>query len=345
MDLPADSPMKAPIMTIKESGQKAAAIVQDLLTLARRGVVTRDILNLNQVIDQYRTSPEHHKIMSNHPEVHATFHLESDLPNIQGSSVHLKKTVMNLIANAAEAQPDGGQILVTTQCVYLDRPIRGYDKIIEGEYVVLKVRDQGEGIGNEDLDRIFEPFYTKKKMGRSGTGLGLAVVWGTVQDHRGYINVSSQPNQGTQFELYFPLSREVVMAKEYQGNYEDFFGNDQIILVVDDMDDQREIASRLLKRLKYRVVTAESGEAALDVIKNQSVDLVILDMIMDPGIDGLTTFLKMLEINPWQKAIIASGYAETERVKEAQRRGVRSYLKKPYMINNLAKTVKEALKD
>ncbi len=343
MDLPQNSPLRAPILTIKESGQKAATIVQDLLTLARRGVVTRDILNLNDVIDQYRTSPEHDKIMSYHPEVQVSFELETGLPNIQGSSVHLKKTIMNLVSNAAEAQAHGGQILVSTRSVYLDRPIRGYDKIIEGEYVVLIVQDQGEGIGSKDLNHIFEPFYTKKIMGRSGTGLGLAVVWGTLQDHRGYINVNSTVGRGTQFELYFPLSREAVTSKEASYKYEEVLGNGETILVVDDVRHQRDIAARLLERLNYRPATAESGEAALVYMRKQPADLVILDMIMDPGIDGLETYLNILEINPSQKAIIASGYAETDRVKEALRRGVCAYLKKPYLIDKLGETIRKAL--
>ena len=343
MDLAADSPLKAPIETMKESGQKAATIVQDLLTLARRGVMAQDVLNLNDIIEAYRASPEHQKIMAHHPDTRIDFRLEPHVFNIKGSSVHLKKTLMNLISNAAEAQPAGGRIMVSTKSRFLDYPVRGYNTVNEGEYMLLRVKDSGEGIGAEDLDHIFEPFYTKKKMGRSGTGLGLAVVWGTVQDHHGYIDVTSQKGDGTTFDLYFPLSREMVAEKGNGIDLDVLKGNQETLLVVDDMESQRKIAVHLLEHLNYQVHTAENGEAAVQFLQTNSVDLVILDMLMGVGMDGLETYQTLLRQHPGQKAIIASGFAETARVKEAQRIGAGAYIKKPYVISVLGRAVKEAL--
>jgi two-component system, cell cycle sensor histidine kinase and response regulator CckA len=344
MDMPAESPLRAPIETMKESGQKAATIVQDLLTLARRGVIAQDVLNLNEIIDTYRTSPEHQKIMAQHPNTRIDFRLEPNLFNIKGSSVHLKKTLMNLIANAAEAQPAGGRIEITTESRFLDYPIRGYNTVNEGEYIFLRVKDSGEGISAEDLNHIFEPFYTKKKMGRSGTGLGLAVVWGTVQDHHGYIDVTSTKGDGTTFDLYFPLSREMVTEKASGLDFEAIRGKGETLLVVDDMESQRKIAAHLLGHLDYRVHTAESGEAAVQFLKNNTVALVILDMLMGTGMDGLETYREILKLHPGQKAIIASGFAETARVKEAQRIGAGTYIKKPYIISTLGNAIKEELR-
>jgi two-component system cell cycle sensor histidine kinase/response regulator CckA len=343
MDLPQNSPMAAPIQTIRESGLKAATIVQDLLALARRGVVSREIINLNSLIDDYEQSPEHIKIMSYHPNIRVAFSKEPNLPNMLGSPVHLKKALMNLVANAAEAQPNGGKIVVSTQSRYLEKPIRGYDTVIEGDYIVLTVEDSGEGIKQKDLERIFEPFFTKKSMGRSGTGLGLAVVWGTVQDHRGYINVSSETDRGTCFELFFPLSRMTAPEQKSRIDFDSLKGHGEKILIVDDVASQREIASNILERLNYTVFTAESGEAALEFIQNNRVDLVVLDMIMDPGIDGLETYQRILQVIPDLKAIITSGFAETGRVKEAQRIGASTYLKKPYMLDSLGKAVQRGL--
>ena len=343
LDLAPDSPLKAPIETMKESGQKAATIVQDLLTLARRGVMAQDVLNLNDIIEAYRTSPEHQKIMAHHPDTRVDFRLEPNLFNIKGSSVHLKKTLMNLISNAAEAQPAGGRIVVSSESRFLDYPIRGYNTVNEGEYMLLRVKDSGEGIDAEDLNHIFEPFYTKKKMGRSGTGLGLAVVWGTVQDHKGYIDVTSQKGDGTTFDLYFPLSREIVTEKEAGIDLAAIKGNQERLLVVDDMESQRKIAMHLLGHLNYRVHTTESGEAAVAFLKENTADLVILDMLMGVGMDGLETYQEILRIHPGQKAIIASGFAETARVKEAQRIGAGAYIKKPYVISTLGKAIKAAL--
>jgi two-component system cell cycle sensor histidine kinase/response regulator CckA len=174
---------------MQESGKKAAAIVQDLLTLTRRGVVTEEVVNINYIIYEYLQSPEHERLMSYHPEIQLETNIENDLLNILGSPVHLTKTVMNLISNAAEALPNGGKIIISTSNRYLDRPIKDYDDIEEGDYVILSVSDNGIGISPEDVERIFEPFFTKKVMGRSGTGLGMAVVWGTIRDHKGYIDV------------------------------------------------------------------------------------------------------------------------------------------------------------
>ena len=343
MDLPKDSPLIQPIQTMKTSGEKAAAIVQDLLTLARRGVNTTEVLNLNAIIMEYLTSPEHDKLISFHPGVKVETRLEEKLPNLVGSSVHLRKTIMNLISNAAEAQPGGGRIIISTCSRYVDTDMQGFEKVAEGEYVVLNVEDHGEGIAAEDLQRIFEPFYTKKIMGRSGTGLGMAVVWGTVQDHKGYIDVESEEGQGTRFELYFPMTRRQIRQDVESPPIADFSGNRESILVVDDVREQREIATTILEKLNYRVSTAASGEEAIHYVKTNPVDLLILDMIMEPGIDGLETYRQILDIQPGQKAIIASGFSETDRVREAQRLGAGSYTKKPYSMESIARAVKEEI--
>jgi CheY-like chemotaxis protein len=282
--------------------------------------------------------------MAHHPGTRIDFRLDPHLFNIKGSSVHLKKTLMNLIANAAEAQPAGGLIEISTESRFLDYPIRGYNTVNEGEYILLRVKDSGEGIGAEDLDHIFEPFYTKKKMGRSGTGLGLAVVWGTVQDHHGYIDVTSTKGDGTTFDLYFPLSRERVTEKDHGIDLASIQGNRETLLVVDDMESQRKIAAHLLGHLNYQVHTVESGEAAVQFLEKNTVDLVILDMLMGIGMDGLETYREILKRHPGQKAIIASGFAETVRVKEAQRLGAGAYIKKPYVIATLGRAIKEELR-
>jgi len=328
MDLPEDSPLRKPILTIRESGQKAASIVQDLLTLARRGIVVTDVINLNQVIDSYLKSLEYEKLKEFNPDAKIESDLEMNLLNIMGSPVHLSKTVMNLVNNAAEAMPGGGNILISTQSKYIDKPIRGYDDVKEGDYVILSVSDTGTGILSEDMERIFEPFYTKKVMGRSGTGLGMAVVWGTVKDHKGYINVQSSKGKGTIFTLYFPVTRREIIGKEKALAIEEYMGKGETILVVDDVKEQLEVASRILKKLGYSAISVSSGEEAVDYMKDNSADLLVLDMIMDPGIDGFETYKRVLELHPGQKAIIASGFSETDRVKEAQRLGAGQYIKK-----------------
>ena len=209
MTLPAESPMKNPLLAIQNSGLKAAAIVQDLLNLTRRGVKVNEVFNLNDIISDHLRSPEHKKTISYHPDIDIETNLEPDLLNITGSSVHLKKAVMNLLSNAVEAQPGGGRVIVSTENRYVGSPIKGYDNIDEGDFAVLRIEDNGTGIAVEDLENIFEPFYTKKEMGRSGTGLGMTIVWNTVKDHQGYINIDSTEGKGTAFELY--LDRKSVV--------------------------------------------------------------------------------------------------------------------------------------
>lgn len=344
MNLAEDNPIRKPMLTIRDSGQKAADIVEDLLTLARRGVVNTKILNLNTIISNHLKSPECNELKHLFPDIHIETNLEANLLNIMGSSIHLEKTVMNLISNAAEAQPDGGKIIIFTENQYVDKPIKGYDDIVEGEFVVLKVSDEGTGIAHDDLKRIFEPFYTKKVMGRSGTGLGMAVVWGTMQDHHGYINIDTVEGKGTIFKLYFPATREKTVKEKSSISIENYMGNEESILIVDDIRQQREIASDLLKELGYSVTTVPSGEKAIKYMQNNTADILVLDMIMEPGLDGLDTYKKIIKLHPNQKAIIASGFAESDRVKEAQVLGVGEYIKKPYTLEKIGMAIKAELK-
>ncbi len=345
MDLPDNSPLIEPILTIQQSGKKAAAIVQDLLTLARRGVSVSEVVNLNDIIDDYLISPQLEKLKSYHPEVEIKSNLDSALINIMGSPVHLSKTVMNLVSNAAEAMPDGGKVEIKAENKYIDTPISGYEDVEEGDYAVLTVSDNGIGIAADEINRIFEPFYTKKIMGRSGTGLGMAVVWGTVKDHKGYIHVKSDEGEGTTIKLFFPVTRKPLKSNELGNSLESYRGEGESILVVDDVKEQRDIASKLLAYLGYSVQTVCSGKEAIEYIDDRPADLVVLDMLMPPGIDGLETYERIISRRPGQKAIIASGFSETNRVKKAQRLGAGRYVKKPYTLEKIGLAVKAELKE
>lgn len=341
--IPEDSPLRKPLNTIQRSGERAAAIVQDLLTLARRGIVVSEVVNLNAIIREYIDSPEHKRLIDFHPDINVELQLADDLLNILGSPVHLTKTVMNLLSNAAEAISGSGIIKIKTENKYLDFPLKGYDELQEGDYAVLRVSDSGSGISKKDIEKIFEPFYTKKVMGRSGTGLGMSVVWGTVKDHQGYIDVDSREGEGTAFTLYFPVTRRETETVKQNLSPEAFQGQGESILIIDDIAEQREIASDILKTLNYRVSCVSSGEEAVEYLKNHSADLLLLDMIMDPGIDGLETYKRILKRHPGQKAVIASGYSETDRVKEAQNLGAGTYVKKPYTLEKIGLAIKNEL--
>ncbi len=343
MDLPEHTPMAQGLKVIQSSGLRASEIVQDLLTLSRRGVITREVVNLNSIVKDFLRTPEYEKILSFHPHVRMETDICAAAPRLKGSIVHLQKTVMNLISNAAEAQIAGGIIKLSTRNLRLESPIKGYDRVHTGDYLRLSVEDQGQGIAPEDIKRIFEPFFTKKVMGRSGTGLGMAVVWGTVQDHDGYIDVTSTPGKGTRFDLYFPTTREQSGPRPGTVDIDELMGQQERILIVDDASHQRKIATTTLRRLGYETVAVESGEAAVEFLKTHSVDLVLLDMIMDPGIDGLETFRRILKIKPNQKAVIASGFSRTRQVKETMELGAGQYVKKPYTIEKIGTAIKKEL--
>ncbi len=343
MELAEGSRLMRPLEKIRDSGKRAAAIVQDLLTLARRGVSATEVVNLNNLITEYLHSPEFRDLSERHPEVRVETRLDGSLLDIKGSSAHLIKTIMNLVTNAIEAMPDGGTIRISTANQHLSEPPSASD-LKAGDYVVMKVADNGVGISPEDVNRIFEPFFTKKQMGRSGSGLGMAVVWATVKDHRGAIDVSSQLGIGTIFTLYFPVTRERRSCEDKFGDMQELMGDGQTVLVVDDSSEQIDIAKSILSRLGYEVSAVTSGEAAVQYVRKHKPDLVMLDMLMEPGMDGLETYRKIKKIRPAQKAIIASGYSESMRVRQAQALGAGSYVKKPYVIRELAAAVKRELK-
>ena len=342
MKLSPDSPMRKPLLTVKESGQRAAAIVQDLLTLARRGVEVNEVVNWNNILRDYMKSPVFDRLKSSHPNIKIEVNLEKNLLNIEGSPVHLTKTIMNLCSNAVEAMPQGGTITLATCNLFQDKDIEGYGI---HNYVVVSVTDTGIGIAKQDLKRIFEPFYTKKEMGISGTGLGMTIVWNTVHDHNGYINLSSEEGKGTIFELYFPVTHAVVCKKKKAISIDEFKGNGERVLVIDDMLEQREILNILLTELGYSVICVPGGEEAVTYMEQhgEEVALLVLDMIMGNGMDGLDTFKEILKIKPGIKAIIASGFSETARVKEAMKLGAGAYIRKPYTLEKIGLAIKKEL--
>jgi PAS domain S-box-containing protein len=341
--LPADSQLRRPIETMQESGQKAVAIVQDLLTVARGVAIPKEALNLNDVIRGYLNSPEYRMLFHYHPTVVIKEDLAPGLSNIKGSPLHMGKVVMNLVSNAFEAVEGHGQVVVSTRNRRVDRQLKGYDDVCTGDYAVLTVEDNGPGISADDLKRIFEPFFTKKVMGRSGTGLGLTLVWNVIQDHDGYIDVKSSQG-GTKFKLYFPVIKDSVPEKKSFAPIEDLFGRGETILIIDDVKTQREILCHMLETLNYNTKAVSGGEEAVDFLKECRVDLLLLDMIMDPGINGRETYERIKKIRPEQKAIIISGFTETDQVKETLKLGAGRYLKKPLTLEELGWAVKEELR-
>lgn len=342
MNLPKDSELRTPIEIMQNAGLRAAAVVEDLLTVARGAATAKTTVNMNTIVRDYLNSHEFRRLKQLHPRINIEINLDLELLNINGSEIHIQKMIMNLMINATEALDSDGNINISTFNKYIDEPIKGYDEISIGEYAVLAISDDGLGISPDDVEKIFEPFYSKKVMGRSGTGLGLTVVWNAMQDHGGYIDIVND-NNGTMFQLYFPVTRDDVSDKTAAVSMAQCNGNGERILVVDDEESQRIVSGEMLTILGYDSVAVSSGEAAIEYLRDHSVDLLLLDMIMIPGISGLETYRRAIEINHGQKAVMCSGFAETNDVKEAQRLGAGQFIKKPITLERLGGAIKKEL--
>ena len=340
-DLPTNTPVKNDLLMIKGAAYEASNIINDMLTLARRGKYSMVPVNLNDIVNSFFQSAKVSELNKNNTDIEIEFNLADDLKNIKGSKTHLLKVVMNLIINAFEAIEKGkGKIVINTYTDNVKSQALLYDDIERGRYSVLTIADTGKGIKEEDLPHIFEPFYSKKKMGISGSGLGLSIVLGIVKDHGGYIDISAGKKKGTKFSLFFPDtdSDEKISPKDttkLEGN--------ESILVVDDESKQRQVADRVLSSLGYDVKTLSTIAGAIEYLKNNEVELVILDMVMESEDAGLKLYEKIREFKPDQKAIIVSGFSKSNFVKKALKLGVGSYTGKPYTVGLLGKVVREEL--
>ncbi|MEA1981399.1 MAG: PAS domain S-box protein, partial [candidate division Zixibacteria bacterium] len=306
---------------IEKASHKIAEINQDLLTLGRRGHYNQKVLNLNTVI---QGSLEE---LKPYPKTLACeINLGDDLMDILGGGAQLHRMISNLLHNGIDAMQDIGQITIKTENYYVDDVSIVYGRVPKGEYVKLTISDTGCGISDDIVQKIFDPFFTSKTTDKKrGSGLGMSVVDAVIRDHNGYIDLNTKIGEGTSFYIYFPITRELMDTQDS----DKISGGNETVLVVDDDDMQREVSSQMLKKLGYKVSTVKSGKKAVEFLKENPQDLVILDMIMPNGIDGTETYLQILEINSNQKAIILSGYSESDRVLKVQRLGAGAYVKKP----------------
>ncbi|XOF33296.1 MAG: response regulator [Candidatus Electrothrix sp. YB6] len=352
LKLPENSDLRPALEAIRESGQKAATVVADLLTIARGAASTRGVYDLNTLVQEYLDSPEFRHVQSLYPDIRYEQRLTAADANMSCSAIHVSKCIMNLVLNAAEAVAEKGTVIISTCNQRIDniKDVDGTDADSavsgnsppSGEYVVLRVEDSGPGIPADVLDRIFEPFYSTKIMGKSGSGLGLSVVWNTMEDHNGKVTVASS-DKGTCFHLYFPGAGRKKQTRQADIREKNIAGNNEHILVVDDDRQLLDIADKMLTHLGYRVDTVSSGEAALDFVGSTPVDLIMLDMLMEPGMNGRQTYEEIIKLYPEQKAIVVSGFSESGEAKTLLRLGASGFISKPYSIKALGRAVSEAL--
>lgn len=320
---------------MEAAAEQIAEINQQLLTLGRRGHYNQEPVQINRLVEQTLTN------LSPHPATIAiNLQLAPDLRMVKGGAAQLSRVISNLVTNAVDALEDIGTITIATENVHSETESGTYNPIPPGNYVKLTVADTGTGISPDILPKIFDPFFTSKKTDRKrGSGLGLSVVHSVIDDHHGFVDIESTPGVGTSISIYLPTTPE--SAKSPEMTY--ISGGSETILIVDDDPIQREVCTKILRKLGYTTYSAESGEEAIEFLRNNKPDLLILDMIMSPGFDGTTTFEQAKEIHSDIKAIIVSGYSESDRVNLVVRNGASAFVKKPLTMRMLAEAVRKAL--
>lgn len=340
---------------IKASARRAVAMVRDLVISSRRARYKKEPVNANEIINNFLKSQELSELQRLRPEVVIETELDPDLSQIYASAPHLVRVIANLLRNALEAMDERitgsrhpeKKLTVKTSNVHLDMPMIGYEVVEPGDYVVIRISDTGAGIAKEDIPRIFEPFFTRKKESReSGTGLGLSVVNGIIKDHDGFVDVESAIGNGTTFTLYFATTDETRAAPMPAVSLK---GGDEHVLIVDDEPGPRIVAKRFLRILGYEATIARNGHEALNLVEeakragnDSPFDLLLLDMVMEDDFDGLATLEAIKEYCPEQKAVISSGYAPDQRVETALEQGA-LWLAKPYDIHKLAHILRQSL--
>jgi len=325
---------------IERAGLRAGELTKQLLGFARRGKIEVKPTDLNGVVEKVVSMIR--PTFDRSIDIRTAF--SSGLSSVEGDGGQLEHTLLNLCINARDAMPDGGTLWIETHNVTLSEPeAYGRAKAPPGEYVSLSVSDTGVGIPAENLPRIFEPFFTTKEPGK-GSGMGLAMVYGIVKNHGGWIDARSAAGQGTTFRILLPASMEKPAVTTASPKQEPLAGGTETILFVDDEEALRILATETLGSLGYTVLTARNGIEALGrYAENRGeIALVILDLIM-PEMGGVETFQRLREIDPAATVLVCSGYAGDDRPEMLLAEGVAGFLQKPYRLGALAAAIRQAL--
>jgi len=323
---------------ILQGAERAADLTKQLLGFARKGKFNPVTLNINTVVED--TIKVSEKIFEK--RIRISLDLDRNLAPVEADKNQLDQVLTNLFINARDAMPDGGELILKTENVYLDEKYTGkFAELEPGHFVKISITDSGVGIPKGIRGKIFEPFFTTKGEGK-GTGLGLATVYGIVKNHDGQINVYSEPGEGATFTLYFPVSSKKITRAQKEI---EIIRGEATVLVVDDEESVRKLTERMLKSMGYRVILAKDGREAVEIYrkKRDEIDLVLLDMIM-PGMTGRETNAALQKIDPAVKVILASGYSRNGKAAEILSEGVLGFIQKPFRIQELSKIISDIVK-
>ncbi len=336
--LPANGESRGDIDQINKSANRAAGLIRQLLAFSRQQVLEQQVINANVLLGglEKRIS----RIVGENINLSRTLH--PGTPSILGDPVQVEVAVMNLVMNACDAMPDGGHLQLSTRTVSVsgsEAKVRAEARA--GDYVVISFEDNGCGIEPELLVEIFEPFYTTKEPGK-GTGLGLATVYGIAQQSGGFVDVESVPGKGSTFSLYLPAA-PADLSSEKKSARRSVPGSERILLV-EDQEEVRTVARRILAARGYRVVEAGNGVEALSVIDadDEGIDLVLTDAVM-PSMNGPDLVRALRATIPELPVIIASGYTDHELVKHCTIDLKVPFLAKPFQAEELLKIVRAEL--
>ena len=337
-----DDPKKMDLATdtITKAVERGKTIVQQILTFARKTGTAFEAVNVNEVVMEIMTM-----ICETFPKTLThTQNLEKGMPFINADRSQLYQAILNLCVNARDVMQEGGILAINTRIVPCNNLRAQHPDVTDNNYICIEVSDTGEGMDQEIRKRIFEPFFTTKEIGK-GTGLGLAVVFGIVQTHQGFIDVESEVGQGTIFKLYLPVSKtaEPVTVKETE-NIEDISGGTETLLVVEDEDMLLMSLQMILFEKGYNILTAKDGLEALKVYQENKDDiaLVLTDLGL-PTITGLEVCQQIKKINSDIRVILATGYLDPEMKSEFLKAGIRNFLFKPYDLRKVLKVIREVL--
>jgi two-component system cell cycle sensor histidine kinase/response regulator CckA len=335
-DADSSHPYYERLKNIEKLIQSGSELTRQLLGYARKGKYEVKPLNLNQIV-------KYNSETFGRTRKNITIHREfaEDLFAIKADESQIGQVLINLYINAADAMPDGGELILKTMNVtHRKMKNKRYDPK-PGQYVLLQVTDNGTGMDEKTIERIFEPFFTTKGMG-GGSGLGLASVYGIIKGHGGYIDVDSEKGHGTTFSIYLPASDQFV--KKTSKPYERIIKGDETVLLVDDEEFVIDVGVELLKKLGYNVLEAGSGKEAIQLFGEwcDKIDMVILDMIM-PDIGGGEVYDRIKEIDPQVKVLLSSGYSIDGQATDILERGCNSFIQKPFSMKVLSKKIREVL--
>ena len=321
---------------IETAARRGAALTRQLLTFARKGTVQFKPVVVNEIVEETLHLFER--------SIDKTITIRKELGDetyvINGDDGQIQQTILNLLINARDAMPDGGEITITTckEGVNTRREnVIGEQRT--GEFVGIVIRDEGTGMDRYTRQHIFEPFFTTKDQGK-GTGLGLSVVYGVVNSHNGFISVQSEPGHGSEFTVYFPIMMEGggMHRREKRSRLP---RGKETVLVVDDEEHVGEVIGGMLKNLGYKVSIVGSGQEAIELLETKKrFQAVILDMNM-PEMGGRETFSRLKEIDPEVRVVISTGYTNTSIDQTPLRDSIDGFLQKPYQLEELSKTMRE----